>query len=1803
MKFTFTQKIFFSIALIVFSFSGEKLIGQCFPSPATGPAGPTALEIREAIKDLSTCSGCTYLLALGDDDSADATAVSPGWDAASIDVIINEGAKTSYKVTTQQNDCALIPLCPSDGGFLDLEYWNGAFEAEHNFTLYKADGTIATDINGNLVQYIGSPPVGTLIRVKAECPAPVCADNTLDITFTPFNGNNVEPLFYEIMDAAGNVVYSEGPTTSANLEGGTVTLNKCETYTLVFGSSAGAGAAFNWDNVRMNVTASETEYNCKGPDINGDFHMFYYLRPTLGANGMEMNEFTIPCTPPEADRVDVLTNANCAYTGLLNLPLLEPSICYNTCHVDCGPTAVDVDVYLNGVVIDSYSYDYGIGITYSGPNFGNFPAGKHTLKYVFTYNCEQVGIRPIVDQVQVCRDVELLISSEANPVMACNNEVNITLNHDDEDCETEITPDMLLEDLDLCSNDEYSITINGIEGAIVTSDLACGTYQYEIVHCYSGNPCWGFITLEDKTAPTIICHDYELPCNHPEYLNEDYSAVESFCTNAAVVTKENVWVSANFNADFCAPHGEIIQDLCLNLDLDHTRPRDLRVRLITPYGTFNLPRAHLAPYCASDLLSPLAGLIGLPYDQAGTWRLQLLDTNSNNPPNDNPDRGIGYGKLLEACIDISHGFPTAVEAFDCTLQSLELINEMIVETNCDQSNWNGAQIMRTFQAVDKPGNSSVCTQTVNLKAPAISDLIFPADVTIECDGTPADELILEDEASFAFGCFEINETLQSLCDVSFTYSDLVVPKCGDSYEILRTWTIISWCSNVTKHHVQAIKVKDTQGPTLPFGDITITAGGYDCTGSVLLSDFGITDACSGLLSVTATYTDDNGQLQIVELINGNSLEDLPFGATNVEIKAKDNCLQVSTSNIIINVIDGTNPVAICNDNLHISLNSDGTARIFAEDFDEGSSDNCELASLQIRSLGCVGGSFDDYADVACCDLGNVRLELLVTDVHGNTNICWADVLVEDPLAPIVTCKPDVTLDCNDPAMHDPFTQPDALDNCSVSLLSVVDAGALDNCSAGTISRTWTYTDGSDKSPDQSCTQTITVNHVSDFTVQFPPDVTLTTCPSNIGDTGEPIILDDDCELVSIGHEDQILTLATDACYKIIRKWTITNWCINNTGMGTELGIPLPLPNTYRDDDGFFYYEQTIKVLDGEAPSISFTAPDPCDYSDGCEGSVNLIAGGEDDCSEGADLNFSYKIDLNADGSFDLSGNGNDASGSYPYGNHSIKWTLSDGCGNATSSTYDFEVKDCKNPSPVCLNGLALEVMNDGSGCTEIWASDLLEYAFDNCSSDEAVEASVLIRREGDTNAPTGVIEVCCADVPAGSVAVEVFVTDEAGNSDFCVTYIIAQDNLGNCPDAGTGTAMIAGDIMTEDYEEVEQVMVDVNFGTNSMPTGVNGYYSFPNLIVGNSFMIEPGKDINPLNGVTTYDLVLMSQHILGSAPLSSPYQLIAADINNSGTVTTFDIVQLRQLILYVISDLPANESWRFVDMDYVFPDPTNPWQEAFPEVINVTNLQNSGELLADFFAIKIGDVNGSATPNNILGTEDRNASSTLRFNLENSEVKAGDKFELNFTAEEFKNIFGYQFSLSFDKDLVEFIDTKSGAIAMSANNFGLALLDEGIITTSVNEAAAYSIENDEVLFTIEFLAKQTVLLSDVFNLNNKYASAEAYGAEGELLDLGLSFNTENTAVVLDGSSFELFQNSPNPFSEATSIAFNLPKASKVSLKVFDVDGKTLKLIEGDFNKGANVVSIDANDLGAKGVLFYTLKTEDHSATKKMIIID
>ena len=85
-------------------------------------------------------------------------------------------------------------------------------------------------------------------------------------------------------------------------------------------------------------------------------------------------------------------------------------------------------------------------------------------------------------------------------------------------------------------------------------------------------------------------------------------------------------------------------------------------------------------------------------------------------------------------------------------------------------------------------------------------------------------------------------------------------------------------------------------------------------------------------------------------------------------------------------------------------------------------------------------------------------------------------------------------------------------------------------------------------------------------------------------------------------------------------------------------------------------------------------------------------------------------------------------------------------------------------------------------------------------------------------------------------------------------------------------------------------------------------------------------------------------------------------------------------------------------------------------------------------------------------------------------------------------------------------------------------------------------------------------------------------------------------------TFKLEQNYPNPFNPSTIIQYNLPKTSKVSLKIYDILGRVVgTLVNGTQNAGKYSIEFNASRY-ASGVYFYRLQAGDNVSIKKMVLL-
>lgn len=1119
--------------------------------------------------------------------------------------------------------------------------------------------------------------------------------------------------------------------------------------------------------------------------------------------------------------------------------------------------------------------------------------------------------------------------------------------------------------------------------------------------------------------------------------------------------------------------------------------------------------------------------------------------------------------------------------------------------DCSVSQFN-QRIRRTWIAQDTFGQSSTCMQNIYVTGIPFGDIdpVCPELYEAECGSPEAADLSPSvtgyPTAIFMGDTLDITDTLGDFCGIKSTYSDDTLHLCGNSFKIIRTWKVIDCCAPTNPGIwtcVQIIKVTDTTAPVVAVPTIpTGTTSGSGCSSSNIEFPPAQISDCS---PTTVRIFTPGG---VIEGNGGFAPNPIPLGSHVITYVVTDECGNTTNESANAEVIDTRPPAMVCESFTTVSITTDGTAQVSATSLDDGTTDDCCLDYFVARRMtdACnmpQDTSFAPALDFCCADVGDtLQVVLRAYDCSGNFNECMVWVRVDNKLLPTLTCPPTVALDCEDDytdlnltgnVVTDPMLQGpnDGLVQSNCPNLTISYSDSLDlNCGQGTVYRTWTVTDAD--GDETTCVQLITLTNTMPFNgndIVWPADTTLFGCDvsADTSVTGSPFFTADDCDNVLVYAEDDTLYSFGGACIYIQRNWLIVDWCQY-------------VPGT--TGPGRWEWVQIIRIVDTDGPVITGCRDKVyCNEDDNCQPlQVDLSVNISDACTDSALLNVFWVVDAFNDGIPDIgaqyNGSGMNSSNSYPIGTHKITYLVEDDCNNTTECSFLFKILDCKSPTAICKNGLSVSLMANGE--VTLNADYFDGGVTDNCSPYEDLDFAF-------TPDPADSLRnFNCDDL--GVVSVEMWVFDAIGNASSCQTFIDVQDNMGACTQ-NKGT--VSGSIKDPSGSSVSNVTVQINgSGSAQQTTGNNGTFSFDNLDTGEDYTVAPFRNDDPRNGVSTIDIVLITKHILNVRSLDDPYKIIAADVNHSNSVTTLDLVAMRKLILHVSNAFPNNTSWRFVEKTYAFPDRNNPFSAAFPEVFNINDLSNT-QVSADFMAIKVGDVTGDAFPNNSMSVGNRAFEETTYLHTYNKEVRKGDLVSISFYSDKNESLMGCQFTLDFDARALTMTDLKTSNW-LSLDNFGLVRVSEGLVTFSWNQQNGVDDLASKAWFTLQFEAKENGKLSDWVHLGSRLTRAEAYDPDGNSMNLALIFNDGTSGT----ESYSLYQNKPNPFSEGTIIGFNLPEDATVNLTIFDLNGKMLKSLSGQFEKGYGAFNISSDDLST-GVMYYRLDAPGFTDTKKMILVD
>ncbi len=405
----------------------------------------------------------------------------------------------------------------------------------------------------------------------------------------------------------------------------------------------------------------------------------------------------------------------------------------------------------------------------------------------------------------------------------------------------------------------------------------------------------------------------------------------------------------------------------------------------------------------------------------------------------------------------------------------------------------------------------------------------------------------------------------------------------------------------------------------------------------------------------------------------------------------------------------------------------------------------------------------------------------------------------------------------------------------------------------------------------------------------------------------------------------------------------------------------------------------VAALGDSATTLPITITSDCGAKEFCLwpnncnfGTATFTCTADGGCS---DASFSWQVDIGNNGSYDQNGSGATMTDTFPAGTHRILWKAKDNCGQSTTCQFTFKSKDCTPPNVLNLNGVTTPLQLPDCSAT-VMASQFVLNMTDNCTPTNQIQLG--LRKLGTGSGFPASSSLSFTKCQPGTNIVEFWAKDNAGNEVHSNCYVIVQDNQGLCP-CPSDTIRFGGKITTEDGKPVRNILMNIQVGggATSFPITASpvswdtltGNYWFDVVArpssLGYTVSIIPRKLTDPLNGVSTFDMVAMAKHVLNVAPFTSIYKMVAADINWNYQVSTFDVVELRKLILGQYSDFNGNTSWRFVrPVD----DPTDFTQlDSLKELYSTDFSVTEGVSLPDvlnqnFIAVKIGDPNLSADP-------------------------------------------------------------------------------------------------------------------------------------------------------------------------------------------------------------------------------------------------
>lgn len=341
-------------------------------------------------------------------------------------------------------------------------------------------------------------------------------------------------------------------------------------------------------------------------------------------------------------------------------------------------------------------------------------------------------------------------------------------------------------------------------------------------------------------------------------------------------------------------------------------------------------------------------------------------------------------------------------------------------------------------------------------------------------------IIIEDNISPRAICKNISVTLSDSGKATITANDIDNGSIDNCSIIGRSLDITEFDESNLGENIVTLTVFDELNSDNCQAIVTVLANTTDNTPpTVITQNIMVELDESGNAIITPEQvnngsTDDtDAPTDLVFSVDKTNFTCSNIGENTVTLTVTDTVGNSATATAIVTIQDNLPPTVITQ-NITVELDESGKATITPDAVNNGSTDNCGIASIKLNKR-----SFN------CTDLGDVRVALIVTDTNGNMTTENATVTVIDTIAPTAVCQ-NITVQLNSSGLATitpAYIDNGSTDNCAITN-TTVNISEFNTGNIGENIITFTVEDASGNTTNCRATVTVEENPLSTNTVEF-----------------------------------------------------------------------------------------------------------------------------------------------------------------------------------------------------------------------------------------------------------------------------------------------------------------------------------------------------------------------------------------------------------------------------------------------------------------------------------------------------------------------------------------------------------------------------------------------------------------------------------------------------------------------------------------------------------------------------------------------